>query len=26
MDAPLKTRGRRNVVAALASGVVISLT
>ena len=26
MDAPLKIRGRRNVVAALASGVVISLT
>jgi hypothetical protein len=26
MDAPLKTRGRRNVVAVLASGVVISLT
>ena len=26
MDAPLKARGRRNVVAALASGVVISLT
>lgn len=26
MDAPLKSRGRRNVVAGLASGVVISLT
>jgi hypothetical protein len=26
MDAPLKSRGRRSVVAALASGVVISLT